>query len=133
MVEGSEAYPEVDDGSTPGPLRPGGVQEARWRTITVPAVSQAVREALSTALRRGITLPAVPHFSVKGLATREGFVLQVTAGARPLGVELTLVEFENTTRVQISVPVESRPTNEELRQVTEWVQLVFAKARWAIK
>jgi hypothetical protein len=133
MVDGPEAYPEVDDGSTPGALRPGRVQEARWRTISVPAVSLAVREALSTALRRGITLPAVPHFSVKGLATRDGFVLQVTTGARHIGVELTLVEFENTTRVQISVPVESRPTDDELQQVTEWAQLVFAKARWAIR
>jgi hypothetical protein len=133
MVEGPEAYPEVDSGSTPSPLGAGGTQGARWRTISVPAVSPVVREALGSALRRGITLPAVPELAVKGLATRDGFVLEVTAGARHLGVELALAEFENATRVQISVPVEFRPTDEDLRQVAEWVQLVFAKAPWAIR
>jgi len=133
MADAHEPYPEVDDGSSPGPFSSGSVQDARWQAMSVPAVTDAVREALGTALRRGVTLATMPELSVKGLPTREGFVLQVTAPKRCIGVELVLVEVEGMTRVQLSVPVDSQPTDDELRQIAEWVQQAFAKAKWAIR
>lgn len=133
MADSHEAYPRLDEPGPVGSARDDGAQGAKWRTISVAALSEPVRDALNRALRRGVILPAFPELSVKGITTRQGFVLEVTKGRRRIGVELALSEFEGSTRVQISVPTESKPTDKELDEVVSWVERAFARAKWGMR
>jgi len=108
-------------------------QPARWRTLVASALSDSVRAALARTLRRGVTLPSMPELTVKGIATRDGFALDIARGRRRIGADLALSEFEGSTRVQISVPAEFKPTDAELRAIAEWVERVFARAKWTIR
>ena len=127
----AEAYPEVDDGGTAGPLgRWSAFSTARWRTISVAAVSPAFAKRSARRCVAAITL-----------ASRAGVLGQASGnarGLRPAGHDgsaassawsSTLAEFdEHDARSDQRTRSSPRPTDEDLRQVAERVQLAFAKA-----
>ena len=123
-----DPYPKVDGlveaGSAPSSL---GLQAARWRTLSVAAPVEEVREALALAL---VGRKPVGGLSVKGLPTRAGFVLQCTLRRKSLGAELELAGWEGGTQLHLSVPSDEKPSAAQLAKIVGWVERVLAENRW---
>jgi hypothetical protein len=102
------------------------VQE-RWRTLSVGAPVEAVREALARSLRRGKSLPAL---AVTGRPLRDGFVLRCTIAKKPLGAQIALAGWEGGTQVHLSVLADQDPSESELERIRGWLELVLQENGW---
>jgi len=98
---------------------PSRVQE-RWRTLSVGAPVEAVREALARSLRRGKSLPAL---AVTGRPLRDGLVLRCTIAKKPLGAQIALAGWEGGTQVHLSVLADQNPSESELERIRGWLEL----------
>ncbi len=124
-----EPYPEVDDGR-PLSSPDARLQEGRWRTTSVTAPVEAVREAFALAIRRRKSLGGLV---VSGVSSRHGFVLRCTSGKKTIGAELELAGWEAGTQVHLVVPQDERPTEADLAKVAAWVHLVLGAKRWRVE
>lgn len=121
-----EPFLHADGDATPA-VGTTAVQEARRRSVSIPAPPEAVRDAVALALNRGRSLPGLV---INGLPTREGFVLRCAVGKKSLGAEIELLPWEGGTRLHLSVPRDRSPTEAEFRRISGWLQLVLAENGW---
>jgi hypothetical protein len=121
-----DPYPEGGSFDETAPAT-AGFQGTRWRTLSVAASVEEVREALALAL---VGRKPLPGLGIKGFRTRAGFVLRCTIQKKSLGAELELAGWEGGTQVHLGVPDDEEPSAAQLAKIVGWLELVFAENGW---
>ncbi len=130
MVDGGhEPCPETAEDS--GVASTGPVQEARWRAVCVVAPVEQVTERVGAEIVAGSSLPGRTTMHVSGVPIRAGWVVNCVTPHRNFAAELALAGFGAQTQVHVSVSAESKPSEEDLERVVEWLRFVLAKQGWS--
>ncbi len=128
-VTADEAYPEAGGEEGRG-TADSSFQAGVWRTVSVRAPVEAVREALAASLRRRRTLTGL---AIEGLGVRSGFVLRCTVGKAQVGAELVLAEWEAGTQVHLVIPREQKPSEAQLQRLRAWLELALVEHGWRVE